>query len=140
MGRKGDHAALICIPAAIPRKPVFNGLVSYGAPAICRNRRIRANKMPRRISFLVLLIGAVTRSLSELHKLLQLGPRRAINRCAMDPLAAMAASGMRSRMESLDLLANNIANASTGGYKADREFYSLYAAPEAGSDGCTPCP
>ena len=45
----------------------------------------------------------------------------------MDPLTAMAASGMRSRMESLDLLANNIANASTGGYKADREFYSLYA-------------
>src|SRR6185312_465284 len=29
------------------------------------------------------------------------------------------------------LLANNIANASTGGYKADREFYSLYVAPEA---------
>ncbi len=45
----------------------------------------------------------------------------------MDSLTAMAASGMRSRMESLDLLANNIANASTGGYKADREFYSLYA-------------
>ncbi len=42
----------------------------------------------------------------------------------------MAASGMRSRMESLDLLANNIANASTGGYKADREFYSLYAEEE----------
>jgi len=35
-------------------------------------------------------------------------------------------------MESLDLLANNVANASTGGYKADREFYSLYVAPEAG--------
>lgn len=35
-------------------------------------------------------------------------------------------------MESLDLVANNIANASTGGYKADREFYSLYVAPEAG--------
>jgi flagellar basal body rod protein FlgG len=34
-------------------------------------------------------------------------------------------------MESLDMLANNIANASTGGYKADREFYSLYVAPEA---------
>jgi flagellar basal body rod protein FlgG len=34
-------------------------------------------------------------------------------------------------MESLDLLANNMANASTGGYKADREFYSLYVAPEA---------
>ena len=37
-------------------------------------------------------------------------------------------------MESLDLLANNIANASTGGYKADREFYSLYTAPEAGGN------
>jgi flagellar basal-body rod protein FlgF len=49
----------------------------------------------------------------------------------MDPLTAIAASGMRARMESLDLLANNVANASTGGYKADREFYSLYVAPEA---------
>jgi flagellar basal body rod protein FlgG len=38
-------------------------------------------------------------------------------------------------MESLELLANNVANATTGGYKADREFYSLYAAAEAeGSD------
>ena len=51
---------------------------------------------------------------------------------AMDSLTAIAASGLRARMESLDLLANNVANASTGGYKADREFYSLYAAPEAG--------
>src|SRR3974390_3421206 len=49
----------------------------------------------------------------------------------MDPLTATAASGLRARMESLDLLANNVANATTGGYKADREFYSLYAAPEA---------
>ena len=46
-------------------------------------------------------------------------------------MTAIAASGLRARMESLDLLANNIANASTGGYKADREFYSLYVAPEA---------
>ena len=46
-------------------------------------------------------------------------------------MTAMAASGLRSRIESLDLLANNMANASTGGYKADREFYSLYTAPEA---------
>jgi flagellar basal-body rod protein FlgF len=52
----------------------------------------------------------------------------------MDPMTALAASGLRARMESLDLLANNIANASTGGYKADREFYSLYIAPEAGDD------
>src|ERR1035438_2461215 len=47
---------------------------------------------------------------------------------------ALAASGLRARMESLDLLANNIANASTGGYKADREFYSLYVGPEAQDD------
>ena len=46
-------------------------------------------------------------------------------------MTATAASGLRARMESLDLLANNVANASTGGYKADREFYSLYVAPEA---------
>jgi flagellar basal-body rod protein FlgF len=48
----------------------------------------------------------------------------------MDPLTAVAASGLRSRMESLEMLANNIANASTGGYKSDREFYSLYMAPD----------
>jgi flagellar basal-body rod protein FlgF len=52
----------------------------------------------------------------------------------MDPMTAIAASGLRARMESLDLLANNVANASTGGYKADREFYSLYVAPEAASN------
>jgi flagellar basal body rod protein FlgG len=40
-------------------------------------------------------------------------------------------------MESLDMLANNIANASTSGYKADREFYSLYVAPDA-ADGYDP--
>jgi flagellar basal-body rod protein FlgF len=49
----------------------------------------------------------------------------------MDSMTAIAASGLRARMESLELLANNIANASTGGYKADREFYSLYAGDEA---------
>ena len=52
----------------------------------------------------------------------------------MDPMTAIAASGLRARMESLDLLSNNIANASTGGYKADREFYSLYVAPEASAN------
>jgi len=50
-------------------------------------------------------------------------------------MTAIAASGLRARMESLDLLANNVANASTGGYKADREFYSLYVAPEAQDAG-----
>lgn len=43
----------------------------------------------------------------------------------MDPLLISAASGMKARMESLDLLANNIANGATSGFKADREFYSL---------------
>jgi flagellar basal-body rod protein FlgF len=37
-------------------------------------------------------------------------------------------------MESLDMLANNLANAETGGYKTDREFYNLYVAPEAAAD------
>jgi len=44
----------------------------------------------------------------------------------MDALATTAASGMRARMESLDILANNLANASAAGFKADREFYSTY--------------
>ena len=38
---------------------------------------------------------------------------------------------MRSRIESLDMLANNIANASSPGFKADREFYGLYVSAEA---------
>jgi len=52
----------------------------------------------------------------------------------MDTILSNAASGMRARMESLDMLANNLANASTGGYKSDREFYNLYVAAEAGGD------
>ena len=50
---------------------------------------------------------------------------------AMDTLTISAASGMRARMESLDMLANNMANADTNGYKTDREFYNLYVSPEA---------
>jgi flagellar basal body rod protein FlgG len=49
----------------------------------------------------------------------------------MDPITISAASGLRARMDSLDMLANNLANESASGYKADREFYSLYVAPEA---------
>ena len=49
----------------------------------------------------------------------------------MDPLTAAAASGLQARMDSLDLLANNLANTSTSGYKADREFYSTYLAADA---------
>lgn len=36
-------------------------------------------------------------------------------------------------MESLEMLANNLSNASTGGYKTDREFYSLYVSEAAGT-------
>ena len=48
----------------------------------------------------------------------------------MDPLTTAAAGGMRALMESLDMLANNIANASTAGFKVDREFYGTYADAE----------
>jgi flagellar basal body rod protein FlgG len=44
----------------------------------------------------------------------------------MDPFLISAASGMKSRMESLDMLANNLANTGTSGFKADREFYGLF--------------
>ena len=53
----------------------------------------------------------------------------------MDPLTSVAASGLRSRMESLDLLANNMANAQTSGFKVDREFYNLYVGSEATEPG-----
>jgi flagellar basal-body rod protein FlgF len=46
----------------------------------------------------------------------------------MDQVSAIAASGLRSRMDALDMLANNLANSSTGGFKLDREFYSLFSA------------
>jgi flagellar basal-body rod protein FlgF len=52
----------------------------------------------------------------------------------MDSISISAASGMRARMESLDLLANNLANTETGGFKADREFYSIYTSAEASAD------
>lgn len=60
----------------------------------------------------------------------------------MDNLSIAAISGLRSRMVSLDLLANNIANAGTSGYKNDREFYGVYASEDAensveGASGAT---
>jgi len=55
----------------------------------------------------------------------------------MDQISAIAASGLRARMESLDMLANNIANASTTGYKGDGEFYTLFTSEAAtgGNEG-----
>lgn len=49
----------------------------------------------------------------------------------MDALTAAAASGIRARMESLDMLANNLANSSTAGFKSDSESYGLYMSDEA---------
>lgn len=48
----------------------------------------------------------------------------------MDALMAAAASGIRARIESLDILANNLANASAAGFKSDQESYALYVSPE----------
>jgi flagellar basal body rod protein FlgG len=44
----------------------------------------------------------------------------------MDQLLINAASGMKARLDSLDMLANNMANSGTAGFKTDREFYNLY--------------
>ena len=49
----------------------------------------------------------------------------------MDPISILAASGLRARMESLDMLANNLANAGTTGYKNDVEFYTLFTSESA---------
>lgn len=54
----------------------------------------------------------------------------------MDQISVIAAAGLRARIESLDMLANNIANASTGGYKGDGEFYTLFTS-EMAQDGET---
>ncbi|MDP9054990.1 MAG: flagellar hook basal-body protein [Acidobacteriota bacterium] len=52
----------------------------------------------------------------------------------MDAISTSAASGMRARMESLEMLANNLANVETGGFKADREYFSVYTGAEATAD------
>ena len=44
----------------------------------------------------------------------------------MDQLLITAASGMKARLDSLDMLANNMANSGSAGFKADREFYNLF--------------
>jgi flagellar basal body rod protein FlgG len=52
----------------------------------------------------------------------------------MDQVSVTAASGLQSRMEALDMVANNLANTTTGGFKLDREFYSLFTAAENEDD------
>jgi flagellar basal-body rod protein FlgF len=44
----------------------------------------------------------------------------------MDPLLISAAAGMKTGMDSLDMVANNIANLGTVAFKADGEFHGLY--------------
>lgn len=46
---------------------------------------------------------------------------------------------MRTSMEALDMLANNLANSQTSGYKGDGEFYDLYTSPDA-SEGAVQMP
>jgi flagellar basal-body rod protein FlgF len=55
----------------------------------------------------------------------------------MDNLSIAAVSGLQSRITSLDLLANNLANSATSGYKSDRESYSTYTSDDSenGIDG-----
>jgi flagellar basal-body rod protein FlgF len=52
----------------------------------------------------------------------------------MDQISVLAAAAMQARMESLDLVANNLANSSTSGYKTDGEFYTLFASEAASED------
>jgi flagellar basal body rod protein FlgG len=52
-------------------------------------------------------------------------------RAHMDPISVGAAGGLRARMEALDMLANNISNANTPGFKRDGEFYGLFESAEA---------
>ncbi|BDC52028.1 flagellar basal-body rod protein FlgF [Bryobacterales bacterium F-183] len=59
----------------------------------------------------------------------------------MDQLTSSAAAGMRARLETLDLLANNIANSSTSGFKADRESFLPWVGEDADADsGATVAP
>jgi flagellar basal-body rod protein FlgF len=52
---------------------------------------------------------------------------------SMDQISIAAASGLQSRIEALDMVANNLANSTTSGFKLDREFYSIFSAEDNGS-------
>lgn len=52
----------------------------------------------------------------------------------MDTLSILAAGGMRAKINQLDVLANNLANTNTPGYKADGEFQNVYLSEQAASD------
>jgi flagellar basal body rod protein FlgG len=50
---------------------------------------------------------------------------------AMDQALLTVAAGMKAQVETLELLGNNIANASTTGYKRDNEFQRLFVTERA---------
>lgn len=52
----------------------------------------------------------------------------------VDPLLTAAAGGLRSRSESLDILANNLSNANTSGFKGDLERFAPYISADAQAD------
>lgn len=52
-------------------------------------------------------------------------------RFRMDSTTAILASGLRARAESLDVVANNLANVATPAFKAELEQYRQYASDEA---------
>ncbi|MBL8231786.1 MAG: flagellar hook basal-body protein [Bryobacterales bacterium] len=58
----------------------------------------------------------------------------------VDALTTAVASGLRARTETLEMLANNLANAGSSGFKADRESYSTYFSSESlnGPEGSYP--
>ncbi len=49
----------------------------------------------------------------------------------MDLTTSILASGLRSRAETLDLIANNLANSGTPAFKSELERYALYGSEEA---------
>src|SRR2546425_450905 len=53
---------------------------------------------------------------------------------SMDQSLLTAAAGLRSRMETLEVLGNNIANANTASFKRAPEFYNLFLGAEAEAD------
>jgi flagellar basal body rod protein FlgG len=69
---------------------------------------------------------------------LEAGVHLSLSATFMDSSVIAAASGIRSRMESLDLLANNLANSGTAGYKSDQEFYGVFTSADAESAGDAP--
>lgn len=49
----------------------------------------------------------------------------------MDSITSILASGMRSRAETLDIVANNLANSGTPAFKSELERYTLYSSEDA---------